>query len=85
MFVYLLITGKTEILKNIYKITQLKWPKYEKTKLGKWHEPNIYEQPTFYEANETGVLKWFNIGICFNVSLEFTFIDGLTNKNANLF
>ena len=30
---------KTEHI--VKKITQLKWPKYEKTKLPKWDEPNI--------------------------------------------
>ena len=44
MFVYLLIlqgkTGKMKIWK-INKIMQLKCPKYKKTKLRKWHEPNI--------------------------------------------
>ena len=37
---------KTET--NLKKITQLKWPKYEKTKLRKWNEPNI-KQNIFWQ------------------------------------
>ena len=46
----------------VKKIMQLKWPKYEKTKIPKWNEPNIKTAITVDLSEKENVLQLVNTG-----------------------